>query len=125
MLLAEGKQVNNKVEKASTRSGMTEYVEEGRLCCTMRRCSGDARVVLLVFANPVQRRLRYPYRLHSRPTPSVKSVDIGFPFSAVNDGDEFRLQTTMSRSRTLGSHIRGRGEVRYGPLGETVWRSGG
>jgi len=48
------------------------------------------------------------------PTPFV---GIGLPFFAVNDGNEFPLETTMSLPGQLAYHIRGRGEVRHGSSG--------
>ncbi len=73
-MLAAGKWVNNKEVKASTRSGMIEYVADGtHEAYDVALMWRDAhvtplsrRVALLEFANPAQRGLRYPCRLRSR-----------------------------------------------------------
>jgi hypothetical protein len=77
-MLAASKQVDNKEGKACTRSGMIEYVADGTheahvalMLCDARVTPRERRVALLEFANPAQRRLRYPCRLRSK-TSSVR-----------------------------------------------------
>jgi hypothetical protein len=45
---------------------MIEYVADSMHEAHVAPMLHDARVARLVFANPVQRRLRYPFRLRSR-----------------------------------------------------------
>jgi hypothetical protein len=63
--------MNNKERKACTRSGMVEYVADGTheaalMLRDARVTPRERRVLLLEFANPAQRRLRYPCQLRSR-----------------------------------------------------------
>jgi hypothetical protein len=86
------------------------------------------RVALLRFANPTQRRLRYPCRACSR---SRTNTIRGRRLATLRRGrwGRGRCGRVSRRGRRavpghLATHIRGRGEVRHGSTGENVWRTG-
>ena len=80
---------------------MIEYVADSTHEAHMALMLHDARVALLVFANPVQRRPDSAVPFGCAPEPELAPfVDVGLPFFAVGNEDEFPLEMTTNRSRT-------------------------
>ena len=83
------------------------------------------RIALLRFANPIQRRLRYPRRTCSRNrTRTIRWLAI-LRRGRWGHGQCGRVPRRGRRAVPghLATHIRGRGEVRHGPTGENVRRT--
>lgn len=112
--------IDKTLGKASTRSGVIQYVADGTdevhvaIMPVSRHESGASRFWSL------QTRLKGGCAIPVRCAPELA------PFVDVRCG-RWRRVSAWRRRAVLGqfaSHIRGRGEVRHGSTGESVWRSG-